>query len=128
MLTLTLTLTFLFLRFTMPEREKINDVNKIAKFSIPADIQPIIQKSCFGCHNKDGKNDKAKAKLLFDQLDTLSQSKLVGKLSKIAEVVKKGDMPPAKFLEKFTDKKLTNEEKQKLISWSDGESSKMMKK
>jgi len=128
MLTLTLTLTFLFLRFTMPGREKINDVNKIAKFSIPADIQPIIQKSCFGCHNKDGKNDKAKAKLLFDQLDTLSQAKLVGTLSKITEVVKKDDMPPAKFLEKFPDKKLTSEEKQKLISWSDGESGKMMKK
>jgi hypothetical protein len=127
LLSLTLTLTILFLRFTMPERETFNDVNKVTKFSIPADIQPIIQKSCFGCHNQNGKNDKAKAKLLIDELEKLPKSKLAGKLSEITDAVKKGDMPPPMFLEKFPNAKPTDDEKQKLITWSDEAAKKMMK-
>jgi hypothetical protein len=126
--TLALALTFLFLRFTGPKSEKVKELNKIAGFAIPDSIKPILDKSCFGCHSKDSKNDKAKAKLSFDVMDTLSQSKLVGKLSKITEELKKGAMPPPKFLERFPDAKLTDEGKQKLIAWSEEESNKLMKK
>jgi hypothetical protein len=127
-ISLAFLLTILFLRFTMPEREEsISDVNRISKFKIPDDVQPIIKKSCFGCHNKDSKNDKAKAKLLFDELEKMPKAKLGGVLIKINEEVKKDDMPPPKFLEKFTDAKPTDAEKQKLITWSDEESGKMMR-
>ena len=119
----------LFVRSNMPdENSALNDMNRTSKFTIPGDIQPIIQKSCFGCHNQESKNDKAKAKLQFDLLEKLPKSKLAGALSEINEMVTKGDMPPAPFLEKFPNAKPTDEEKQKLITWSKEAAGGMMKK
>jgi hypothetical protein len=36
-------------------------------------------------------------------------------------------MPPAKFLEKFPDKKLTDAEKKKLMDWAKNEAKSLMK-
>lgn len=122
-------IALLFFMFTMPLTEKgTENVNKAEKFKIPDDIQPIIKKSCFGCHNTTSKNDKAKAKLTFDTLEKMKKREIAGILGKIKEEVNKGDMPPPKFLERFVNAKPTDEEKQKLISWTDSESGKMMKK
>jgi hypothetical protein len=120
---------FLFVQFTPTGGEdSVNDLQKTEKFMIPEDIQPIIKKSCYGCHNTESKNDKAKAKLQFDELEKMPKAKLFGTLSKINEVVTKKDMPPTPFLERFPDAKPTDEEIQKLATWSGEESSKMMKK
>ncbi len=120
---------FMFVRSNMPdEKSSLNDVNRTAKFSIPDDVQPIIKKSCFGCHNQESKNEKAKAKLEFDLLEKLPKAKLSGALNKINEMVTKGDMPPAPFLEKFPNAKPTDEEKQKLMTWSKEAAGSMMKK
>jgi hypothetical protein len=120
---------FLFLRFSLPVTEgTVKNVTRTAKFAIPEDIQPIVKKSCWGCHNTQSKNEKAKAKLSFDTLEKMKKKELGGVLSKINEEVSKGDMPPPMFLEKFAQAKPTDEEKGKLISWSQMESSKYMKK
>ena len=37
------------------------------ELSIPDDVQQIIDNHCFGCHNTDSRNDKAKGKLKFDK-------------------------------------------------------------
>ncbi len=89
-----------------------------ATFEIPEDIQNILDKSCFGCHNVDATSDKAKKKLLIDQMHELSKIKLVAALGDIRETVENGDMPPQKFLDKFPDKALTAEEAEKLKDWA----------
>lgn len=89
------------------------------EFSIPEDVNAILDKSCFGCHNVDTKNDKGKKKLMIDQLGDLSKAKLVGKLGEISDVVEANDMPPAKFLEKYPDKALTEDEIKILKGWAD---------
>lgn len=89
-----------------------------ATFEIPEDIQNILDKSCFGCHNVDATSDKAKKKLLIDQLHELSKIKLVAALGDIKETVENGDMPPQKFLDKYPDKALTAEEAEKLKDWA----------
>ncbi len=77
------------------------------KLIIPEGINSILDKSCFGCHNSESTNDKAKEKLLIDKLPDLSKAKLVAKLDGIAEIVGKNEMPPEKFLAKYPDKELT---------------------
>lgn len=95
--------------------------------SIPDDVKTIIDKSCFGCHNTDSKNDKAKEKLDLKTIESLDKSKMIHALREIAETVEEGEMPPAKFLEKFPDKKLTDAEKKKLMDWAKNEAKSLMK-
>jgi len=87
-------------------------------FVIPEDVNQIFEKSCFGCHNVESSSDKAKKKLLIDQLAELSKTKLVAKLDDIGEVVAENEMPPEKFLAKYPDKALTEDEANRLKNWA----------
>jgi uncharacterized membrane protein len=95
--------------------------------TMPDDVKAIIDKSCFGCHNTDSKNDKAKEKLDLKTIDTLDKSKMIHALKEISEVVEENEMPPAKFLEKFPEKKLTDAEKKTLMDWANNEAKSLMK-
>ncbi len=86
--------------------------------NMPENVKAIIDKSCFGCHNSDSKNDKAKEKLDLKTLDQLSLPKMIGALNEIGETIKGDEMPPEKFLERFPDKKLSAEEKKILMDWA----------
>jgi len=88
-------------------------------FEVPEDVQVILDKSCYMCHNSDSKSTKGKMKLDFDKLSTLKDSKLVGKMMKISKTVKNGKMPKKSFIEKYPDKALTTEESERLTSWAD---------
>lgn len=88
------------------------------KYEIPKDVQDIVDKSCYGCHNPESSSTKAKMKLDFDKLPELKTSKQVGKLMKIAKVVENGKMPTDKFLDNYPDRALTQEESNRLVSWA----------
>jgi len=93
---------------------------------MPDDVKSIIDKSCFGCHNTDSKNDKAKEKLDLKTIDSLTSPKMISALKDIAEVIDENEMPPAKFLEKYPDKKLTDAEKMTLMDWANKEAKALM--
>ena len=86
-------------------------------FTVPDNIQPILDKSCLPCHGADG-TSKAKMKWNYEKMKSMKTSKMVGKLSKIASKVEKGKMPTKKFNEKYPDKQLTTDEKKALIDWA----------
>jgi mono/diheme cytochrome c family protein len=86
---------------------------------ITADVKTIIDQSCVGCHNAESKNDKGKAKLMFESMDTLSTARLLAKLEAIHEVVSDGSMPPAKFLEFKPEAALNEKQKASLLKWAD---------
>lgn len=92
-----------------------NDVS----FEIPTNVQAILDNSCYGCHNSESNSTKAKTKLNFDKLPTMKTSKQVGKLMKISKVVNNDKMPPEKFLEKYPDHALSEDDAKKLVSWAD---------
>jgi uncharacterized membrane protein len=115
---------FLFASFLASAAE-IPTESKAVK--MPDDVKAIIDKSCFGCHNTDSKNDKAKEKLDLKTIDSLDKSKMIHALKEIAETVEESEMPPAKFLEKFPDKKLTDAEKKTLMDWANNEAKSLMK-
>lgn len=94
---------------------------------MPNDVKAIIDKSCFGCHNNDSKNDKAKEKLNLSTFDTLTKNKMIASYRKMAETVEENEMPPAKFLERFPDKKLTDAEKLVLMNWAKNEAKGLLK-
>jgi len=115
---------FLFASFMVSAAE--NPVESKA-VKMPDDVKAIIDKSCFGCHNTDSKNDKAKEKLDLSTFDTLAKNKMIAAYKGMAEVVEENEMPPAKFLEKYPDKKLTDAEKKILMDWANNEAKSLMK-
>jgi cytochrome c553 len=117
-------LVFLFAAFMATASE---NQAKAKTVDMPENVKAIIEKSCFGCHNTDSKNDKAKDKLDLKTLGDLETSKMIHALKEISEVVEENDMPPAKFLERFPDKKLTDAEKKTLMDWADSQAKSLMK-
>jgi mono/diheme cytochrome c family protein len=117
---MTLVLGFMFVNFTIEDKKTPQDEVKTeaATYSVPDDVQKILDNSCIGCHNSDSKNIKGKGKLKFDEFADMKLHKQVGKLADIAEVVNEGDMPPSKFLKSNPDRELTYEEKVKLANWA----------
>jgi mono/diheme cytochrome c family protein len=98
-----------------------------AKIEIPKDIGQIMDKSCFGCHNADAKSEDARDALMIDELPYLKTHKIVAKLDEIAATVKDGDMPPSKFLKKYPEKALSDEEAAKLSDWALNTAEELMK-
>ena len=107
------------LSFTIKNNSKVLSGNTdVTIYEVPADVQEIIDNSCYGCHNTDSESTKSKMKLNFDDLSNLKQGKLVGKLHRIYNAVNEGDMPLKKFIEKYPDKKLSDSDTEKLKSWA----------
>lgn len=114
-------LTFTVVSFTSNKEVTIvNSSPNDVKFEIPNEIQTVIDNSCYGCHNNDSKSAKSKMKLNFDKMADMKTGKLVSKLSKISKVLKKGKMPPQKFLDHYPDKALSKEDSEAIIAWTDG--------
>jgi mono/diheme cytochrome c family protein len=93
---------------------------------MPEDVQQVFSNSCYDCHSAGSSNVKGKSKLNFSSWNELSAAKKVGKLESISEVVKSGDMPPARYLEKNPDKALSQESKDLLSKWIQEESKKLL--
>ena len=114
---------FLFVSFASSASNNPADAKAV---KMPDDVKAIIDKSCFGCHNTDSKNDKAKEKLDLLTLDSLTKNKMIATFKDIEEMIEEDEMPPAKFLEKFPDKKLTDAEKKILMEWANKEAKALM--
>jgi len=112
-----LVFAFALMNFTRSV-SKTTTNTQASSIQIPDDVNQIIQNSCYGCHNSDSKNMKAKMKLKFDGLDAMQTFKAIGKLTKVAKEVEEDKMPPARFLKNYPDKALSDKDKQRLISWA----------
>ena len=99
--------------------EPSGDMPMDQNFEIPDNVQQVIDKSCFGCHNSESPNEKGRKKLQWDKLGDLKTYKLVGKLTDIADVVYGADMPPEKFLAKKPEATPTAVEKKILAEWAE---------
>ncbi len=95
-------------------------VNTEAVIEIPAEVFAVIDKKCYGCHNTESRGEKSKKKLNWDYFTNgeYNNVKIFAKLGKIEKILGENKMPPAKFLEKYPDKTLTDDEHQLLLSWA----------
>lgn len=117
--------TFIFGAFIL--NTSFKDAPEISEKELPEQVKSIIDQSCFQCHNADSQNEKAREALDFKSLDGLSKVKKITALKEIAEVVEKGEMPPKKFLERYPDKNLTEEQTKILSDWSKKEIDALLK-
>ncbi len=90
---------------------------------MPENVNTIVEHSCFGCHNTDSKNDNAKEKLDFKTMEELGKIKKIGTYNHIVEALEKQEMPPEKFLAKYPEKKLSEEEAELLMNWAKNQAS-----
>ena len=56
----------------------------------------------------------------------LSAAKKVGRLQDIEDILKKGEMPPAKYVDKYPDRAPSKEQKDTIIKWAEDESNKLL--
>ncbi len=106
---------------------KISDSDSTT-FTIPANIQTIIDKSCVMCHTTESKNFKGKTKLNFDKMinGSYSINKIASKLRKIDKVVMiKKNMPTKKFLKNYPDKAISDTDRKTLSEWALNENKKI---
>lgn len=101
--------------------------NPTKKTAMPDKVKVVVEKSCFGCHNTNSKNEDGKEALDFKELDGLSMIKQISAYKKIGDTVEGGDMPPTKFVERYPDKKLSEDDKKLLIAWSKKEAEALVK-
>ncbi|MDX8340090.1 heme-binding domain-containing protein [Draconibacterium sp. IB214405] len=94
---------------------------------MPDDVKAVIQNSCYGCHNSESRNEDGKKEIQFDKLDELSAIKKIHAYKEIGEALEKNEMPPKKFLERFPDKALSEENKKMLMDWSKKEAEALVK-
>lgn len=120
--TFSLLFSFLFLMSIVVSAE-----NETTKKTMPDDVKAVVEKSCFGCHNTNSKNEDGKEALDFKKLDKLSKIQMISAYKEIGDVVEEGDMPPKKFLQKYPDKKLTDADKKILLDWSKKEAEALVK-
>lgn len=85
----------------------------------PLDVMAIITNKCLGCHSPNARSEKSRDALQWVQLQYMEPADLVAKLDKMLEVLEKGEMPPEKMLERFPDKKLTDDEVVLLQEWAE---------
>ncbi len=98
-----------------------------SRLEMPENIKAIIDNKCFGCHNTESRNEKAKEDLNFSTFDELSMMNKVSSYNKIIEELEEKKMPPEKFLENFPDKDVTNEERAALMEWAKKEAEALVK-
>ncbi len=115
-----LLITVIFFSFTKDLNEDYTAITALEIIDIPEDVRAILDNKCTGCHSNDAKGGKSKMKMNFDKLKNgdYSKGKTISKLGKITKQLTKDKMPPKKFLNKYPDKKLTENERKLLLNWA----------
>jgi hypothetical protein len=101
----------------------------------PADVQAMLKRSCYDCHSNETRwpwysqvapvswlvhHDvmEGREHLNFSEWNQLSADKRKHKLEEIEELVNDGDMPLAYYLPLHSDARLSDADKQAIVSWS----------
>lgn len=97
------------------------------EYEFPADVQSVIDKSCYGCHSINGKSDDAKNALRWDNMHEYDKKKMLSVMDEIIEVIEKQEMPPKKFLANKPEAKPSEQEYAILKAWAEAEADKLLK-
>lgn len=90
----------------------------------PKKVDTTIQDKCYGCHSPEGRSQKAKDALMWDELQNLNMAAQLGKFAAIQKVIHEGTMPPKGAVERNPAMKLSDQESAQMEKWA----SKMLRK
>ena len=126
------------IQFIKPKRNEsaaIAATDISAVYNVPDDVSLILGKACYDCHSNNTiypwyanvqpvawwLNDhiqEGKGELNFSEFATYSPARQYHKLEEFKEQIDKGEMPLSSYTLIHTNAKLTDQEKQTLINWS----------
>lgn len=89
-----------------------------AKFKYTKKVDQLIHAKCYGCHSEDGKSDKAKKALMWDNVPSMSAADQSHILEEIIEVTSERAMPPKGMVERKPELKLTDQEVATFQKWA----------
>ena len=129
---------FAVLQFVRPPKNVsngnvANDIN--TKFSVPPDVQQILQTSCYDCHSNTTRYpwyaevqpagwwlnshiQKAKRGVNFSEFAGYRPRRQFIKFKQIADQVSEEEMPLPSYLILHADAKLLPEQRDKLVAWA----------
>jgi hypothetical protein len=137
---LFLLIALIAIQFIHPEKNKIEgaQTNFIGNiFPLPEKVKVIMAKACNDCHTNNSTYPwyaniqpvhwwmnnhimEGKKELNFDEYKNRSLRFQYHKMEEIAEQVKEGEMPLESYTWMHKDAKLSEDEKNELITWADG--------
>lgn len=128
----------LILQFIRPPRNSsdgnsTNDI--ISAYGVPQDVQNILHTSCYDCHSNNtmypwyaeiqpvgwflnNHIQEARRELNFSEFAGYRLRRQIIKLQQIAEQVTEDEMPLPSYLIIHTDARLSQEQKGKLVAWT----------
>jgi hypothetical protein len=122
-----LLITVFFIQAKKPSKIENNYLLADTVIEFTPEVRVVIDQKCFGCHNPNAKNEKAKGKLQWDSIAYLSKAKQIATMDDIIEVLEKGSMPPEKYLSFKPEAKLTEEEVKLLTEWANANADRLLK-
>lgn len=93
----------------------------------PEKVSEILTNKCYTCHTTGSKAEKAWSAMDFNKWDGYKLTKKISLLTKICEVVEKGDMPPGKYLAQHPENALSDADIETICKWTKKESEKLIK-
>ena len=112
--------------FTQLNTKKNSNIAEVEEYKFPKKVKAVIDKSCYGCHSKDGKSDDAKDALRWDMMHEYDKKKLVSVMDEIIETIEEKEMPPEKIVKKKPEIKPTDKEYATLLKWAEKEADKIL--
>lgn len=135
---IVLLVIFVLIQFYRPARnlasqQQPNDISQV--YAVPENVHTILNKACYDCHSNntrypwyaeiqpvrfflDDHIDEGKRELNFHEFKTFAPRRQYIKLEGIIKQVKEDEMPLSSYTLIHTDSKLSDIEKQSLMSWA----------
>jgi len=129
---------FAILQFIRPSKNiSTEEPNHIAtKYAVPSDVQTILQTSCNDCHTNNtrypwyseiqpigwvlnGHIQEGKRSLNLSEFTTYRLRRQYHKLEEIGDMVYEDKMPMSEYLILHSDARLSQEQKKRLIGWTE---------
>ncbi|WP_207492294.1 heme-binding domain-containing protein [Aridibaculum aurantiacum] len=137
-LLLVLLVAFIIIQFFRPEKNiqttpSPNDL--VAHYTVPADVQNVLYKACYDCHSNhtnypwyanvqpvawwlDDHIQEGKKELNFSEFAGYRLRRQYHKFEETIEQVKEGEMPLDSYTKLHSEAKLTQQERELLVSWA----------
>ncbi|PHN06411.1 hypothetical protein [Flavilitoribacter nigricans] len=89
-----------------------------AKFKYTKKVDELIHSKCYGCHSAEGRSDKAKKALMWDDIPKMTGADQAHILEEILDVTEERSMPPKGMVERKPELKLTDKEVATFQKWA----------
>jgi hypothetical protein len=95
--------------------------------NFPEEVEKLLKNSCWGCHNTESNNDDAKSALDLSLWNEYGLAKKIGLLNEIDDVLEEGMMPPQRFVRRYPERALSDDQVKLIRDWTRQETKKLMK-